>query len=228
MAAFSFLGLDLFRAAQLIGVLSACAALWCVFLVHRRLLGSVLALLSTLILIGNPTFLVNVYEVGTDMFFFALAIGSIALLLGAERPGWRAIAASGLLGGWAFITRYNGLFLWPGTVIALVSIRDRDLPVSARWGRAGLWSAGFLLAATPWLIVNAVHTGNPLTNNNYTNVGFSVYGQGNWEHFFYGGDRKIHSFADVVRLDPARFARAMVSNTFDASRARWSRTPSII
>jgi len=46
-------------------------------------------------------------------------------------------------------------------------------------------------------------------------VGFSVYGQGNWEHFFYGGVRKINSFADVVRLDPGRFARAMISNTFD-------------
>lgn len=215
VAAFSFLGLDLFRAAQLIGVLSACAAVWCVFRVHRRLLGSVLALLSVLLLLSNPTFLVNVYEVGTDMFFFALAIGSIALILGSERPGRIAIAVSGVLAGWAFTTRYNGLFLWPGTVIAMVAILDRDLPARTRWAKAALWSGGFLLAAAPWLIVNAAHTGNPLTNSNWTNVGFSVYGQGDWEHFFYGGNRKLHSFADVVRLDPARFARAMAANTLD-------------
>ncbi len=215
VAAFSFLGLDIFRAAQLIGVLSACTVLWCVFFAHRRLLGSVLALLSVLLLIYNPTFLANTYEVGTDMFFFALAMGSVAVLLGVERPGWKAIAVSGLLGGWAFSTRYNGLFLWPGAVIALAALIDRDLPSRARWIRAGLWSAGFLAAAAPWLIVNAVHTGNPLTNNNYTNVGFAVYGEGNWEHFFYGGDRKIHSFADVVRLDPGRFVRVMAANTFD-------------
>jgi hypothetical protein len=215
VAAVSFLGLDLFRAAQVIGVLSACAVLWCAFHLHRRLLGSVLALLSVLLLIYNPTFLANTYEVGTDMFFFALALGSIALLLGAERPGWKAIAVSGLLGGWAFSTRYNGLFLWPGAVIAVGAWIDRDRPPRERWIRAGLWSAGFLAAAAPWLLVNAAHTGNPLTNNNYANVGFAVYGEGNWERFFYGGDRKIHSFADVVRLDPARFAKAMVSNTFD-------------
>ncbi len=215
VAALSFVGLDLFRAAQLLGVLSACAALWCVFRVHRRLLGSVLGLLSVLLLLSNPTFLVNVYEVGTDMFFFALATGSIALILGGERPGRTAVLASGLLAGWAFSTRYNGLFLWPGAVVALVALLDRDLPTAARWTRAGVWSAGFLLAAAPWLLVNAAHTGNPLTNSNWTNVGFSVYGQGNWEHFFYGGDRKIHSFADVVRLDPARFARAMVANTLE-------------
>ncbi len=215
VAAFSFLGLDLFRAAQLIGVLSACAVAWCVFRVHRRILGSTLAFLSVLLLLGNATFVVNVYEVGTDMFFFALVAGSIALILGSERRGWMAIAASGLLAGWALSTRYNGLFLWPATVIAMVAILDRELPAGARWKNAAVWSGGFLLAAAPWLFVNAAHTGNPLTNSNWTNVGFSVYGQGNWERFFYGGGRKIHSFADVVRLDPGRFARAMVSNTFD-------------
>jgi len=215
VAAVSFLGLDLFRAAQILAVLSACAVMACVYRLHRRLLGSVLALLSVLILLCNPTFLANTYEVGTDMFFFALTMGSLALLLGAERPGWKAIALSGILGGWAFTTRYNGLFLWPGAVIALAAFLERDRAPRERWIRAGIWSAGFLAAAAPWLLVNAAHTGNPLTNNNYTNVGFAVYGEGNWEHFFYGGDRKIHSFADVVRLDPARFAKAMVANTFD-------------
>ena len=215
VAAFSYLGLDQFKAAQLVGLLSACAVAWCVFRLHRNLLGSTLALLSVLFLLGNPTFLANTYEVGTDMFFFAIAIGSIALLLGAEHPGGRSILASGLLAGWAFTTRYNGLFLWPAAVIAIVVILNRDRARAARWRWAGLWSAGFVLTALPWLIVNWVHTGNPLTNNNYTNVGFSVYGEGNWERFFYGGDRKIHSFADVVLLDPGRFALAMAKNTVE-------------
>jgi hypothetical protein len=72
-----------------------------------------------------------------------------------------------------------------------------------------------LLGALPWLVINAAHTGNPLTNSNYMNVGYAVYGEGNWERFFYGGDRKIQSFLDVVRLDPGRFATAMVRNTGD-------------
>jgi hypothetical protein len=61
-------------------------------------------------------------------------------------------------------------------------------------------------------VVNAMHTGNPLTNTNYLNVGYEVYGQGNWEQFFYGGDRKISSFADVVMLDPGKFAGVMARN----------------
>jgi len=218
VAAFSYLGLDLFKAAQVVGLVSACAAAWCVFRLHRSLLGSTLALLSVLLLLGNPTFLANTYEVGTDMFFFAIAIGSVALLLGAERPGWGAILASGLLGGCAFTTRYNGLFLWPAAVIAIVAILNGDRTRASRWRGAGLWSAGFALAALPWLAVNWAHTGNPLTNNNYTNVGYAVYGEGNWERFFYGSDRKIHSFADVVLLDPGRFALAMAKNTLEHLR----------
>jgi hypothetical protein len=120
-----------------------------------------------------------------------------------------------LLAGWAFSTRYNGLFLWPAAVVAQIVLLNRERPAMARWKSAALWSGGFVLAAAPWLFINAAHTGNPLTNSNWTNVGFSVYGQGDWEHFFYGGGRTIHSFADVVRLDPARFARAMVANTFE-------------
>src|SRR3989442_15874272 len=91
VAAICRLGLDLFKAGQVLGLLSACAALWCAFRVHRLLLGPALAFLSVLLLAANPTFLANTYEVGTDMFFFAATIGSIALLLGTERPGWKAL-----------------------------------------------------------------------------------------------------------------------------------------
>ena len=210
VAAFSWLGLDLFRAGQVISLLSACVAAFCVFRIHRRLLGSALAFLTVLLLLGNLTFVTNTYQVGTDMFFFAVLIASIALLLAPPRPGWKAIAASGLLAGWAFTTRYNGLILWPASVIALVLILDQESPLSVRLRRAALWSGAFLLAAAPWLGVNWAHTGNPLTNNNYTNVGYAVFGEGNWESFFYGGTRKIHSFADVVLLDPGRFVRVML------------------
>ncbi|HZI89380.1 MAG TPA: hypothetical protein VFD83_02900, partial [Candidatus Polarisedimenticolia bacterium] len=120
------------------------------------------------------------------------------------------LVASGILAGWSFSTRYNGLFLWPGAVLAITLTHAGN----DRWRNAALWSAAFLVAAAPWLIVNAVHTGNPLTNDNYTNVGFAVYGEGNWERFFYG-ERNIHSLKDVVLLDPGRFARVMASNTVD-------------
>ncbi len=211
VAGISFLGLDLFRAGQLASLLSACAAAWCIFRLHERLLGSTLALLSVLLVIGNAAFLANTYEVGTDMLFFAVTLGSITLLLAAEAPGWKAVLVSGLLGGWAFSTRYNGLFLWPAALISIMAL-GRGTPGPARWRTAALWSGGFLLAAAPWLVANWAHTGNPLTNDNYTNVGYSVYGGGNWEKFFYGGDRKIHSFSDVVLLDPGRFAQAMGRN----------------
>src|SRR5439155_24619783 len=88
VAGVSRLGLDLFRAGQIIALLSACVGSFCVFRIHRRLLGSALALLSLLLLLSNYTFLSSTYEVGTDMFFFAILTASIALLLGPAHPGW--------------------------------------------------------------------------------------------------------------------------------------------
>ncbi|HLF07089.1 MAG TPA: glycosyltransferase family 39 protein, partial [Thermoplasmata archaeon] len=215
VAAVSSLGFGLFRAGQIVALLSACAAAWFVYRLHRSLAGPTIALLSVLLLLGNPTFLANTYEVGTDMFFFAVVVGSLAFLLRSGEPRMTDILVSGILGGWAFSTRYNGLFLWPGALLAILALRVHSRDVQDRWRSAAVWSAGFVVAALPWLVVNWVHTGSPLTNNNYTNVGYSVYGNGDWEKFMYGGGRTIHSFTDVVMLDPGRFAVAMWNNTVE-------------
>jgi hypothetical protein len=217
VALLSLTGLDPFRAGQVLALLSALLAGWLLYRLHRSLLGPTLALLSLLLLLQNRTFLANTYEVGTDMFFFAVVLGSVALMLRSGAPGLPAILASGALGGWAFSTRYNGLFLWPGATLLFLVLQTPPGDRAVRWRRLLVWSGGFLAAAAPWLVINAVHTGNPLTNSNYVNVGYAVYGEGNWEKFFYG-DRQIHSFADVIRLDPGRFAVAMGKNLVDHLR----------
>jgi len=218
VALVSLFGLETFRAAQLLALLAAVAAGALLYRLHRSLLGPGVALASLFLLLCNHNFLVNTYEVGTDMFFFAIALASIALLLGRTNPGVRAILASGLLGGLAFSTRYNGLFLWPGALGLLLLVRTAEGPTALRLRRAGIWTAGFVAAALPWLIINAVHTGNPLTNSNYINVGYAVYGEGNWDKYFYGSGHRIGSFVDIVRQDPGRFASVMVKNTFDHLR----------
>src|SRR5262249_12075350 len=147
------------------------------------------------------------------------------LLLRSGTPGLGAILASGALGGWAFSTRYNGLFLWPGALILFLVLKTPPGTANERFRRAGVWTAGFVIAALPWLLINAAHTGNPLTNSNYVNVGFAVYGEGNWEKFFYGGGRQVHSFADIVRLDPGRFLGVMAKNLVEHLRSDLSLFP---
>ena len=212
VALFAWAGLDVFQAGQLVALLSAVAAGWLAYRLHRSLLGPGVALASLALILVNPTFGVNTYEVGTDMFFFALVLAAMSLLLRSRAPKAWAIALSGLIGGWAFSTRYNGLFLLAGALVYLLLIETPRGPWGLRLKHAGLWTAGFVLAALPWLWINAAHTGNPLTNSNYINVGYEVYGKGNWEQFMYGGDRKIHSMVDVVRLDPMLFVGAMLKN----------------
>ena len=218
VALVSLFGVDPFGSAQIVALLCAVLVGWCLYRLHRSFLGPGVALASLLLLLANETFLANTYQVGTDMFFFAIVLGSIALLLGRGNPGALAMLFSGLLGGWAFSTRYNGLFLWPGALLLLLVVRTAEGSLASRLRRAGVWSAGFVAAALPWLIVNAIHTGHPLTNSNWVNIGYAVYGEGNWEKFFYGGDRTITSFADVVLLDPGRFAGAMMRNVVEHMR----------
>lgn len=218
LAGLSLTGLDTFRAGQLLALLAACLAAWLVYRTQRSLFGPTLALLALLLLLVNETFVTNTYEVGTDMFFFAVVAASIALLLRARTPTLGALAGSGALAGWAFATRYNGLFLWPAAVLQILWLREPKGERRERWLRVAVYSATFLAGALPWLIVNAIHTGNPLTNTNYLNVGYLVYGEGNWEQFFYGRDRQIHSFLDVVALDPGRFLSAVTANTVEVLR----------
>ncbi len=218
VAAVSMFGFEIFRAAQIVGLLSAALSLLLLYRLHRRLFGPGVALAGLLLVLGNRIFLANTYEVGTDMFFLAVTLGSIYLLLRSEKPGWRAVLVSGLLGGWAFSTRYNGLMLWPGALALFLLFQVPPGGRADRLRRAALWSGGFLVAALPWLWINAAHTGNPLTNSNYVNVGFAVYGEGNWEKFFYGGARTVHSLPDVVMLDPGRFAGTMAKNVVEHLR----------
>lgn len=212
VAALSLFGFETFRAAQIVALLSAMFSLLLVYRLHRSFFGPGLALAGLLMLAGNRIFLANTYEVGTDMFFLAVSLGSIALLLRSRDPGWGAIAASGVLAGWAFSTRYNGLVLWPGALALFLLFRIPPGPAALRWRRAGLFTGAFLIGALPWLWINAAHTGNPLTNSNYVNVGYAVYGEGHWEQFFYGSHRNIHSLPDVIRADPGRFMTAMLKN----------------
>ncbi|HEY6571733.1 MAG TPA: glycosyltransferase family 39 protein, partial [Candidatus Eisenbacteria bacterium] len=214
VAVVSLLGLDIFRAGQLVAILSAVGAAWILYRLHRSLFGPVHALASLCIVLANLVFVQNTYEVGTDMFFLAVSLASVGLLLRSKSPGLWAMAASGLIAGYAFSTRYNGLFLLPGALLLLLAFGVPSGAMAQRLRRAALWTGAFIAGALPWMIANAIHAGNPLANSNYVNVGYAVYGEGNWEKFMYGA-RPIHSLADVVLLDPRRFAGAMIRNFGD-------------
>ena len=214
LAAVSLLGVDLFRAGQLVSLFSAVGAACILYRLHRSLFGPVHALASLVIVLANLTFVTNTYEVGTDMFFLLVSLASVALLLRSKRPGVGALLASGLIGGFAFSTRYNALFLLPGVLLLFLVLRVPAGSRAERLQRSAFWCGAYLLGALPWMIANAIHTGNPLTNTNYVNVGYAVYGEGNWESFFYGS-RSIHSLKDVVMLDPGRFVVTMGKNVVD-------------
>jgi len=159
VALVSLFGLEIFRAAQLLGLLSAVAAGALMYRLHRSLLGPGVALASLFLLLCNHNFLINTYEVGTDMFLFAIALGSIGLLLAARipAPGRSSRRTAGRLGVLDPVQRPLPL---AGRLGAPAARADGRRPGRRSASEAGIWTAGFVAAALPVLIINAVHTGN--------------------------------------------------------------------
>lgn len=225
-------GDNAFLAARWIAALSGVICLLASYGLARALLprgGSVLALA----ILALSAFVVQyALYVGSDMPFAALVTLSLALLLRAStvkrsedrrqrsvRP-WIGVFLAGLVAGGAFLVRHIGLVLlvW-GMIHCLVYLstlddgsargshfRWRSLPA---WGRLLishgplLFSAGFLLAALPQLLINIVQTGNPLFNQQAKNVWLAVYGNIDWGRW----DEAANSISlgELILRDPGRF-----------------------
>ncbi|MCG8349247.1 MAG: glycosyltransferase family 39 protein [Chloroflexales bacterium] len=225
-------GDNAFLAARWIAALSSVLCLLASYVLARALLprGSSAVALGVLAL---SSFVVQyALYVGSDMPFAALVTLSLALLLrvpviesaearsGRSARPWLVIGLAGLAAGSAFLVRHIGLVLLVWGVIHCLVYRSRledsqaadhhfhwrSLPA---WGRLLisrsllLFSAGFLLAALPQLLINTVQTGNPLFNQQAKNVWLAVYGNIDWGRW----DEAANSIrlGELILRDPGRF-----------------------
>jgi 4-amino-4-deoxy-L-arabinose transferase-like glycosyltransferase len=112
---------------------------------------------------------------------------------------------SGLAAGGAFLVRHLGLvlLLWGVLLLGLVAWRRRQGWGAATWRLLAAYGLGFVLVASPQLIVNTMQTGQPLFNQQAKNVWFAVYGGIDWGRWEQAPDSI--PLAEVVLRDPARF-----------------------
>jgi Flp pilus assembly protein TadD/4-amino-4-deoxy-L-arabinose transferase-like glycosyltransferase len=197
-------GGDDWLAARLLNVIAAVSAAWLTFELVRGTWSARVGVFALLALIATPAFLRSAVEVGTDMPTLALALGATLLVLRGRGAG--ALAASGLLAGYAIITRYNAVSL-PLAGLAVVLLR----PASRR--RAAAYLAGLLVPLVAWLAVGRLATGAPLANQNYLNVAWEFFGRSvRWERFVLVTGPQFRSFGDVLGYDPARFVTHLAAN----------------
>lgn len=200
-------GADWYRAAVLLNALAALGVVVVTYRLLRRLFGMAVAAPTTLALALTYEVFLHAHKASSDMLFLLLQTAATAALIGAR--GRRGLLGAGALAGLAFLTRYSGAVLAPAGLALAAWLPTGPTGMAARLRRAGLFLAGFLVVAAPWLALNLAGTGRLLDTGNLTNV----------VQDFYGGDRRaeipaggFRSLRHVVAHDPAHFATRLLAN----------------
>lgn len=217
LAAMSLVTSDLFHAGVVLSTLSASVVLWGVYETVRRLVRSDVAIMASLLVAVNPTFVQYSYTAGTDMFFFALAMTATWLLLKDGERRWSAVMLSAVVFGLAYLTRYNGIFAWVGVPAAILLADPHGHSWKERARTAGAFAGMFLATITPWGLYALIEKGSFFYNRNYLNIAYEMFGRGKvgWDAYWYGAAREYHSLTQVIFSDPAAFASSVAGNIVD-------------
>lgn len=142
----------------------------------RRWFGNAAGWLAAMVWLTTPwTYRISIIAYAEGGLSFYLVASFFAACRAAtatpQRSSW--IGLTGFLAGSAMACKYTGLTMVVvpiGLGLAAVMIRQR-MTYSAILKSAGIYLLGVLLAVGPWLIKNAVETGNPVYP-----LGYAVFG----------------------------------------------------
>lgn len=201
-------GADFFTAGKWLSVVCAVLAGWLVFVLFSKLFGYGIGIGAQLLVIASGEFPQFSINSTTDVFFLTICLAQLAVFV-SERlnAGWR-IVASGALASYAYLTRYNGLFLIAACLIGILFFDLYGSALLERIKSAVVFLAVILIVASPWFIANYKHRGSPLYNANYLNMATEFYpelvnGKTNQD-----GTRALaktfNSFGEVIRHDTKR------------------------
>jgi tetratricopeptide (TPR) repeat protein len=195
---------DYYLAARLLNVAAAVVGACLVYALFAGFLGVEAGFFILVGLLLNPTFVRSTVEIGTDIPTFALLVAATFLLLRRGSAG--ALLSSGLLAGYAVITRYNSVFLPLAGILVLASRRGRPVAL-------GAYLAGLAVPVGAWLIAARAVGGSVLGSQNVMNMAYEIYGRNlGSEQFWSTRASQFGSFWDVVRHDPAVFLSRIATN----------------
>ena len=217
LAGFSKLGLDLFVVAKVLSVLSAGAALWFTGDLVRRIWGRSSGLLALFLMASSPTLIDYSYRACNDMVFLALVAASLNLVIRTDGAVARRYAIAGVLGGLAWMTRYNGSVLLPAALIAAVLLFGRS---KRTFTVAGSYLAGWVVISLPWLLYVQARAGTPFWNKAYENIAIEVLSDdaNRAQTTGFMSATNVSSLKDVWDVDPGLFVSVMFGNSWDHLR----------
>lgn len=195
---------DSFAGGRLVSSLFAIVFIFIAWRIGRFIFGEPVGSITVLFLMLN--FHVATYGMGvsTDMMFAALvsAVLLVSLLM-VKDPGPGKAVFIGFLFATAFFTRYTAAFILPVPVVSIMISRS-DRGKSGKLFLVGLFLVSALIFLVPHFVLNTMVFGSPLYNENWRNVAFKLYGEGDWAKF---GETRFKGPFDVVLSDPARWLR---------------------
>jgi hypothetical protein len=201
---------DVFLSGKLISAFSATLIGFLTFLLFERLFGYAAGIGAQLIVFVSPQFPTFAVISTTDIFFLMLCLAAIVIFLNdAIAARWRIILSAALT-SFAYLTRYNGLFLVAMFFIGILLLNIFDVSWRKRLQKSAIFIGVFLLVASPWFYANYKHQGSPFYNTNHLNIATEFYPDLANGSVFQEGTRglseKFRSLGEVLRYDPKRIA----------------------
>lgn len=210
VAALAALGIAPFAAARLVSNLAAALLARSAYALGARLDpaaapgdgGSATGAWAMALTAVNPNLWTFGQHGSTDMSFAVVAAWFLVALVDyARAPSRRGALALGGLYGTAAFLRVNAAFLLPGLFLGFVLAGG---PWRRRAAELGLAASLALLVLAPHLWLRATSFGDALHDENWKNLAWKLYADGDWSYF----ERvPFDSLTAVVAHDPARVVR---------------------
>lgn len=212
---FYFLFGDMFSAGKIITILSAVGMGFLSFKVFQKLFDSKLAFFTLVLFF--VTIFPYAFLAGNDLFFGFLTILSIYLFY---RNGVLSVAnliLTGLVAGFAFMTRMNAVILPAAVFVSVLFINPEKWSMANRVKGLSFFALAFMLTASPWLIMNYAKHGNPFATDVYQTVGVGMETSSriDWAEEKEVIANEHHSLAGVLLTNPVATARFFSKNVLN-------------
>jgi 4-amino-4-deoxy-L-arabinose transferase-like glycosyltransferase len=211
---------DIFLSGKIVSLISATLAVLLTFLLFEKLFGYWVGIGAQLLVAVCTQFPAFAVTTTTDIFFLMVCLAAMWVFINdAIAVRWRIIFTAAIT-GYAYLTRYNGLFLLATFLLGIVGLNYFNTTRRNRLRNSAIFTGVFLVTISPWLIANTRHHGSPFYNTNYLNIATEFYPELANNSVFQEGTRglseKFHSLNEVLRYDPKRILSHYPENLFEA------------
>jgi hypothetical protein len=164
---------DMFEAGKFISMVSAAAMCWLTFKLIRKIFDSQVAFFTMLPL----SFVLLPWAVlaSTDVSFALLVTASLYLLIKDQKIEFKHLMLSGLLTGFIYITRHNGIALFPAVALILLLINPENLPLRNRAKSLAIFLGFSLVVVAPWMLINYAVNKDALRSDSYLIIASHFY-----------------------------------------------------